>query len=214
MNINGMSLFEDELDLARYWERKLKERYQKVYSNVNPASHKFYDHWMEWWGDSPPAQPQIDLLIVDRPTLLAVELKYFRMVKGKGEGKVYYPFYEGIEEALALLRFGFTCVSLWHCFDRELPTDIISRYEPTTSGLISALELPINYAGLYLDKYQDEIYACPIHMGKPVRYEDKERGKIIIPPVNPYGRSNPLKDTTNAKKMLDFLRIVLRIPRE
>ena len=117
-----MSLFRDELDLARYWEKNLKERYQKVYLNINLASHKFYDHWIEWWGASSlPAQPQIDLLIVDRLTLLAVELKYFRMVKGKGRGRVNYPFYEGIEEALALLRFGFACVSLWQCFDREMP---------------------------------------------------------------------------------------------
>ena len=211
-----MSLFKDEHDLTRYLGKKLEEKYQKVYVNINLASHRFYDHWIEWWGSSfPPAQPQIDLLIVDRLTLLGIEIKYFRMKKGRGKIKALYPFYTGIEEALALLRFGFSCVSLWQCFDRELPLDLISRYNLTTSNFISALGLPINYTGFYLDKYQDEIRAYVLGIaGKPYWYENKETGKQIIPFPSLYGRSNPFKDATNPKKMLEFLRMVLRIPSE
>ena len=213
-----MSLFKDELDLARYWRKKLEERYQKIYVNINLASHKFYNHWIEWWGAGtglPPAQPQIDLLIVDRLTLLGIELKYFRMTKGRGKERINYPFYKGIEEALALLRLGFHYVSLWQCFDRELPLDIISRYNLTTSSFIRALELPINYMGFYLDKYQDKIEAYHLGItGKPYWYENKKTGKRAIPFPTPYGKMNPLKDATNPKKILEFLRMVLRIPRE
>lgn len=195
-----MSLFKDEHALARHWRDNLKGIYLKVYVNINLASHRFYDYWKEWWAgiNSTPAQPQIDLVIIDAHTLLAVELKYFRMINYKGNKKVNYPFYVGIQEALSLLRFGFECVSLWQCFDREVPNDIISRYEPAVSSLINTLKVPINYEGLFLDKCQDKIQPYPIRGGKPFWYEDKDTGKRAITFPSPYGVVNPLKDTPEA----------------
>jgi hypothetical protein len=211
-----MSLFKDEHALARYWRDKLKGVYPKVYVNINPASHRFYDYWKEWWAgiSSPPAQPQIDLVIVNVHALLAVELKYFRMIDYKGTKRVNYPFYVGIEEALSLLRFGFECISLWQCFDREVPNDIISRYEPAVSSLINTIEIPINYESFFLDEYQNKIHAYPIRGGKPFWFETTDTGKRAIMLPSPHGVVNPLKDKAEAKKMLDFLRSVLRIPRE
>ena len=132
--------------------------------------------------------------------------------QGKGKSGINYSFYEGIDEALALLRLGLECVSLWHCFDKEVPTGLINQYESTTSSLIRTLNLPINYRGLFLEKYQDEVQAYPISEGKPLVYVSADTGERAMPVIVLYGKVNPLKDTTEAKRVLEFLRMFLKIP--
>ena len=208
-----MSLFKNEEALARYWKMRLEERYLKVFKNINIASRKFNEHWMNWWGISmPPAQPNIDLLIVDKSLrLFAIELKYFR--KSKSKRRVNQSFYEGIDESLALLRFGFESVNLWHCFDRNLPKMLIGQYHTTTLKLINSLRLPIEYQGLYLDEHQGEVHAYPLINGKVGILKVKKTGQRAIPIIPIMGLLlNPLRDESDAKKTIDFLRMVLRIP--
>lgn len=40
------------------------------------------------------------------------------------------PYYAGIDEALALLKFGFSCVSLWHFYDADVAMRVppLGRY--------------------------------------------------------------------------------------
>jgi len=197
-----MSIFKDEHALVLFLKRRLKGQYQKIYTDINLASHKFYDHWKEWWGkELPPAQPQIDLLIVDRLSLFGVELKYFRKINNR----INYPFYKGIEEALALLRFGFRCVSLWHFFDSALTPDVINRYFVSASNVINIIGLPINYHALVPMKDDDQILLYCVHVNG---------FSLIDKPPDLYGKSNPLSQSTESKKMLDFLRMILRIPTE
>lgn len=196
----------DETDLASVLKSNLKEQFKEVCSNINLASYNFYKHWKKWFGPiMPPAQPQIDLLLVDsRFQILAVELKYFRIIK---KARVNYPFYDGIEEALALLRFGFLCVSLWHCFDVEVPISVVSRYTREATNLINALNLPIEYRGILIDKSDDNVVFKRFSAVAGAIYVAQE-------PELPscYGKLNPLKSTEDSKKMLDFLRSILRIP--
>jgi hypothetical protein len=122
----------------------LAPEFKKVYAKINLASRKFYDDWEEWFGKGVPlAQPEIDLLFVSSDfRLLAAELKYYRLSEN---APLNQPYYSGIEEALALLRFGFTCVSLWHFFDTEVPEDTLKAYVRDCRGLTVGLGLRINY---------------------------------------------------------------------
>lgn len=53
------------------------------------------------------------MIFCKKKTMMAVELKYFQH-KGKG---LNHSFYEGIEQALALLRWGFDYVVFWQLFE-------------------------------------------------------------------------------------------------
>jgi len=198
-----LSVTKDELKLAHLLADQLRGDFKDVYVNVNLASHRFYPYWQKWFGELMPiAQPQIDMLLVDgRHQLLAVELKYIRLDK---KGQVNYPFYEGIGEALALLRFGFECVSLWHCFDQEISFDFVGRYKDSTSLLIGILNLPIGYSALHIVKSNE-------HTQFKEFLTDMSESERLS---SPRGKSNPLHSKGDAKKMEDFLRNALKIPEE
>ena len=89
-----MSIFKSEKELQKYWKEKLEERYKAVFANVNLSSHKFKENWINWWGlTSPPSQPEIDIIVVDKNfELYAIELKYLVISKKK----VNRSFYTGI----------------------------------------------------------------------------------------------------------------------
>jgi hypothetical protein len=193
-------MLKNELQLAGLIREKLTPDFKKVYSNVNPASSKFYPHWEEWFGQPVPcAQPQIDLLLVDsRLWLLAVELKYFRKTKGK----ISHPFYAGIGEALALLRFGFMVVSLWHFFDDQLALEETEKLRRSCSQLIQSLELPIEYSGVKIEKGDAQIQFRQL-------YADDSEAEGL---PSPYGRSNPFRSNIDSQRIQDFLRNALKIP--
>ena len=58
---------------------------------------------------------------------------------------MYPNIYEGLGEALMLLTFGVDYVCLWHLFDPEIPSEIVSRYRDLTQNLVSDTYSPINY---------------------------------------------------------------------
>ena len=93
-----------------------------------------------------PFHPDIDVLYwckkyTQEPQIFAAEVKYFRLK----DGNVYPTIYEGLGEAMMLLTFGVNYVSLWHLFDPEIPSEIVSRYRDLTQNLINDTSSPINY---------------------------------------------------------------------
>jgi len=196
-------LIKNELQLAAILQEKLRPNFRKVYSNINLASNKFYPYWKEWHGERvPSAQPQIDLLMVDsRLWLFAAELKYFRKTRN---GQINHPFYAGIDEALALLRFGFWVVSLWHFFDEDIGLEDVRRLYQSCDFLTWNIELPINYQAFRVIKTGVDIEFNRL-------YDSGTREWKELP--SPYaGRSNPLLEDPNAQRIQDILRTVLRIP--
>jgi hypothetical protein len=196
-----MPVFEDEIELATHLKEMLGPKFKAIYTNVNLASHKFYDDWEKWWGGNGPlAQPEIDLLFVSSDlSLLAVELKYYRPVK---KAPVNQPYYSGIEEALALLKFGVTCVSLWHFYDFDVSEDVVKRYVRNCWGLTGALGLRINYEAFRIYGRQETDF-------KQISLSSLSE---VTPLFSPYGTSNPLFGNMDNKKALDFIRRALRIP--
>lgn len=192
----------NELQLAAILREKLAPNFREVYVNINLASNRFYPDWEKWHGKPvPSAQPQIDLLLVDKSfQLLATELKWFRKTK---RGQTNLPFYAGMGEALALLRFGFTVVSLWHFFDEELVQEEVRRLYRSCELLMNALNLPVNYQAFIVVKAGTE----------PEFRRLISDGKVQVKQLpTAYGKSNPFRSNIDAQKIQDFLRTVLRIP--
>jgi len=104
-----------------------------------------------------PGQPDIDLVFWNSnfrssdPTIYAAEVKYFRNRKGK----INYSFYAGLDEALALLTFGFDFICLWHFFDEGVETSptsfldnkngSIMTYSGLVQEIVDKLKIPITY---------------------------------------------------------------------
>jgi hypothetical protein len=195
-------LIKNELQLAAILREKLTPNFREIHTNINLASNRFYPDWEKWHGQPvPSAQPQIDLLLVDGSLwLLAAELKYFRKTS---RGQVNHPFYAGIGEALALLRFGFMIVSLWHFFDEELERGQIRRLYRSCELLVDNLNLPINYQAFRVTKAGAELEFWRLY------YEDTVQLKEL---PTAYGKSNPFNSNVDAQKIQDFLRTTLRIP--
>lgn len=195
-------MIKNELHLAQILKRRMASNFREVFVNVNLASNAFYPYWKKWHGEPlPSAQPQIDLLLVDTNlNLLGVELKYFRQTK---RGQINLPFYAGIGEALALLRFGFWTVSLWHFFDKELDGEDYRRPYRNCELLVNHLQLPINYQAFRITGDGTELEFWRLY--SEGRVQPKE-----LPSA--YGKANPFESGLNAQKIQDILRTVLKIP--
>ena len=197
-------MIKDELHLAHVLQEQLTPAFNKVYTNINLASNRFYPHWREWFGEPlPSAQPQIDILLVDKALLLlSAEIKFFRKTKRNQNN---HPFYAGVDEALALLRFGFHVVSLWHFFDETLGTEEIMKNYKSCSSLIGALDLSLNYEAYLMTA--TETYVSFYQLSQFGISDER-----CLP--NAYGKSNPLKSNIDAQRIQDILRAVLRIPHQ
>ena len=195
-------MIKNELHLAQILKRRMASGFREVFVNVNLASNAFYPYWKKWHGEPlPSAQPQIDFLLVDTNlNLLGVELKYFRKTKG---GQINLPFYAGIDEALALLRFGFWTVSLWHFFDNELDGEDYKRLYRNCEILVNHLQLPINYQAFRITEDGEE----------PEFWRLYSEGKVQPKELpSAYGKGNPFESGLNAQKIQDILRTALKIP--
>lgn len=214
-----MGVFKDENDLKNYLKKKIEcmPYYKNVWKDINLASRKFYSQGRKSFTKDPSeylfplAQPEIDLIVRDADSkLLAIQVKYLKF-----ETNHIFPtrpkptYYEGIEQILATLNFGFNCVSLWHCFDFEGGRGSLAdihRYADATHELISVLNLPINYFALWISKREDIFYISPSW------YENRSGFKLLPGLPSLYGKKNPLQSIPQVKKMNEFLRKTLDIP--
>jgi len=122
-----------------------------VYANKCPSQgRKVRERWYKRFREvCPPLQPEIDIVILEppnqhssEPKLRAIEIKYFK----KLNGSVNQSFYKGIEQALALLQWGFDNVALWQLFDESLSDSDLRNYGcKTWSYVHTLLRLPIEY---------------------------------------------------------------------
>jgi excisionase family DNA binding protein len=212
----GLKIVNNEKELTELLYQKLQESnsFKEIKAHINLASRKFYSHWKKWYKSSyfepsvpPPAQPEIDLLLVDsRFQLFGVEIKHM-IPKGETFNQ---SFYAGVGEAIALLRFGFKCVSLWHCFEISATEPAIWGYRDATQKLIYSLSLPINYNALKLIEREQKVDFLDIT-------NTIDFSKAPMPSFGslPYGLSNPLCDKDDeVERNEDFLRNILNIPHE
>lgn len=204
-----MPAFREEADLVETLVVNIEKEWVNVYSSVNLASYNFKKYWRKWFKarSYPPAQPQIDLILVNPSyDLHAIEVKYFRMAISRITPSSYY---KGIGEALALLKMGFWSVNLMHFFDQGVPLDLINSYVQSTSDLVYTLSLPIGYKAFYVNNVSGKKVFFQVTgtlSSKPYMSEQP-----VLP--RPLLKENPLRKSDYAKKIDDFLRHALRIPK-
>jgi hypothetical protein len=180
--------------------------YAAVHANVAPGASKFRDYYLKWFGQEPPLlQPDIDMLVVYGRDLVGIELKYFKLQSGR----LKRSYYEGIDQALGLLRYGFDYAHLWHCFDQEVDATQVSRFVENTRDLVSKLTLPIAYGSLRVVRQGEHVLTKEIQAfaGQIYEYDKPPEVRRI------QGDSkNPLREQPEAKKVREFIQHVLRIP--
>jgi hypothetical protein len=204
-----MPLFGEETDLIEVLVQNIRKDWKHIYNNVNVASYNFKDYWRKWFEGKgyPPAQPQIDIILVDSShDLHGVEVKYFRMAISRITPSSYY---EGIGEALALLKMGFWSVTLMHFFDEGIPLDVTNSYIRAASEVVSELNLPIGYSAFRVTNVSGNTVffgLSPSLSDEPYLSEEP-----VLP--RPSSKQNPLRKTDYATKMDDFIRQALRIPK-
>ncbi|MFX0115330.1 MAG: hypothetical protein ACFFB3_12345 [Candidatus Hodarchaeota archaeon] len=157
----------------------------------------------------PPLQPEIDMILCKRDTLIAVELKHF---KRKGRS-LNHSFYEGIEQALALLRWGFDHVALWQLFEESISPAELWFYGGWTWKFLHAepkdggLKLPLEFTFMRVTKGESGYDFRPI---QPRRIEGSIRLDLLLPPYDPNfyittPHKNPLLRCPEVQKLREML---------
>ena len=162
-----------------------------------------------------PFHPDIDVLFWAKeysgePNIYASEVKYFRLKNGT----VYPTIYEGLGEAMMLFTFGFNFVSLWHLFDPEIPSEIVSRYRDLTQNLVSDTNSPINYQSWLLP----QIPSVPNQKATPKTIVEQmdiisnvtKRTSFALSIVYSL-KSNPIVNRWDAKIMRSIIKKAYRI---
>lgn len=142
-----------EIELTKELAKRLQRKFadSKIYANKCPSkSSRLKKLWFEKFHEQcPPLQPEMDIIIYETsPTKIrSFEIKYFEKV----DGVVNQSFYKGIEQASALIQWGFDNVALWQLFDETFSKDDLRNYGCRTWRYIHGiLELPIGFTMLWL----------------------------------------------------------------
>jgi len=134
----------EEKFLVKKLRRRLSHLFKEIHVHV-PIANKpdFRNTIVEQFGYAPVLN-EIDMIFIEASgALRAVEVKYFKL---KDKYSFNRPFYDGIGQALTLLRYGFDNVGLWHLFSDEIEEERFDRYGANTWSFIrNDLRFPLEY---------------------------------------------------------------------
>jgi hypothetical protein len=181
-------------ELKRQFDKSPVQKYDRIYVCKKPYQAKsLKEKWFEMYGKHlnidprliPPLQPEIDMIFCKGNELMAVELKYFKK-KGKG---LDHSFYEGIEQSLALLRWGFDYVALWQLFDNQSVTpEELWFYGAWTWNFLhgqaehGGLSLPIDFTMMLVREANQGYDFHPI---QPERNGSSIKLNVLVPLYRP-----------------------------
>jgi hypothetical protein len=157
-------------------------------------------------GYMPILQPDIDMIFREKSGKLnAVEVKSFTASEfGKNMG-----FYKGIGQALALHRYGFDHVALWHFISDDIPLEAINKYGAETWSFIqNDMRLPLDFTYIKItDINHDYIFQV-------MQYTNRQTGIKLMPIDNPqfsieWRNDNPIKDLDAQKAIRSSLELWL-----
>jgi hypothetical protein len=149
-----------EIEITKELAKRLQRKFPnfKIYANKCPSrSSEIKKLWFEKFRETcPPLQPEMDIIIYEcqdhsapeySRKIRAIEIKCFE----RTEGAVNQSFYKGIEQALALIQWGFDNVALWQLFDDSFSEEDLRNYGCRTWYFIhGVLKLPIDFTMLQL----------------------------------------------------------------
>lgn len=192
------------------------QKYDTIYIFKRPAqSSRLKKKWNKLYRPknitrdlSPPLQPEIDMIFCKGNQIMAVEIKYFE-IKGNSLSR---SFYEGIEQTLALLRWGFDYVALWQLFEARIKEELWFYggwtwkfvHAPPELGGIS---LPIEYTMMQVQKTENGYDFRPV---QPERDNGGLRLKLLRPPYDPafevgWRHPNPIKNSPQVQRNRSIL---------
>jgi len=159
----------NERALVKILAKKLRKRNEqvglnsdqylgKVFAHANPAkAPKVCSFLKELYGGlAPRLQPEIDLIFKNGDNIRAVEVKCFRL---RTSNSLSGSYYEGIDQALALLMYGFNNVALWHVFDQTInPKQFMTSGSTAQLFIREQLKLPIDFTALVLVSREDYFF--------------------------------------------------------
>lgn len=151
---------------------RLKERNQhfskdddqhlgNVYTRVNPARSRGVNSLLRalYGGLTPRLQPEIDVILKKGGDIRAIEVKLFRLRSNNSLSRSYY---EGIDQAIALLMYGFNRAALWHVFDQDIEMSKVRAYGSIAQVfIVDKLKLPIDYTAWCLDRRRPDYEFIP-----------------------------------------------------
>lgn len=180
-------------ELKRKFQQSPNPKYDKIFVSKRPFQAKsLKEKWFEIYGKPlnvgsklvPPLQPEIDMIFCKGTSIMAIELKYFRR-KGKG---LNHSFYEGIGQALALLRWGFDHVALWQLFEYpSINPDELWFYGGWTWNFLRAtperggLTLPIEFTFMLVSEAKQGYDFFPV---QPEMINGSIRLAVLPPPYD------------------------------
>jgi hypothetical protein len=160
-----------------------------------------------------PFHPDIDILFWSKeysgePAIYGVEVKYYRI----RDNAVYPNIYEGLGEAMMLLTFGINSASLWHLFDPEIPSEIVTRYRELTQNLVS--HSPINYQSLLLTELSQMLPLGKELPSDQADYQEKMRSlsrSTFFLSATGIVKLNPILNNWDSKIMRSIVKKAYRI---
>lgn len=204
-------------ELKKKFDQTSPQKFDKVHIFKRPSQSSLIKRK---WNESnrplnvsrqltPPLQPEIDMILCKENKMIAVEIKYFEM-KGNSLNR---SFYEGIEQALALLRWGFDNVALWQLFDESVGAEELYFYGIWTWKFLHApperegLGLPIDFTMLQVKANQTGYDFYPVI---PEKDNHGVRLKLLPPPYDPRflittSQPNPLINSEQAQRLRSIL---------
>lgn len=205
-------------EFKKRFEQTDEPKFDKIYVSKRPfQASKLKKLWHEMYGRPlnvpislvPPLQPEIDMILCKGNELTAVELKYFWR-KGRG---LNHSFYEGIEQTLALLRWGFDHVALWQLFEEKISKEELWFYGVWTWNFLHAkpeqlgLNLPIEFTFYIVQKVDNGYDFRPVN---PVRKGGKFGLVCALPPYHPDFRihakyKNPLLIRADVRRLREMM---------
>jgi hypothetical protein len=156
-----VKLLADTLRLRnKRFQKDDKQYLGQVLTHVTPAkSSKVYSKLKRVYGGlSPPLQPDVDILFRKGDDIRAVEVKMFHL---NAKSRLSRSYYEGIDQALALLTLGFNRVALWHIFDRDIGLNKFASHGSYAQLFTRELRLPIDFTAMYLVKDKGDYRFVP-----------------------------------------------------
>jgi hypothetical protein len=196
-----------ERTLVKKLREKLAYKFDKIYIHKKPsASEPFRNYVRDQLGYIPILQPELDMVFRENSgELNAVEVKSFTPSEF-GYGMC---FYEGIGQALALQRYGFDHVALWHFISDGILKEVINRYGPETWSFIRKdLCMPLDFSYICIGTVND---VSRFHV---MQYSARQNGFELLEIDNPrfqirWRHPNPIKDLETQKVIRSSLNLWL-----
>ena len=145
-----------ENEITSLLKEQLKPKYYKILIRKYPSnSSRIKNMLIQSHGILPSLRPEIDMIFFEKGGMFnAVEIKFFK----KNEMNEKVAFYKGIDQALALYKYEFDNVGLWHFFSSNITVEEINKFGAETWYFIrNSLKLSLNFSYFKIEEENEDI---------------------------------------------------------